>query len=352
MNVLTEGTSIFNPAAPAAESIRNLSVLVLAITGFYFHCGPKESSSIPSFASGAGPRPAPPFPPSERERVGGARSSRPRSTGASRLRSPGRRAGALVVFVLVLVSARINAALGGERPAAAGSREGDNTLFVTVVGCQWWWEYTYDRYNGRKLAFTTANELHIPAGEKGAPRPVYLTFKSADVCHSFWVPRWGGKPDLIPGRTNSMWLQTGQARPATSGSAQSIAAPSTPTCSSGSSSIPRATSRRGWPTSASRPWSAPTCGPGWPPSCAYRASTVIGCGTPARGILCGGPDPRHEPQDIGVRRGRKHPRKPACHWVADPQQIKPGCLMPAFGLRDRGVGRNRPAICGRSADRV
>ena len=42
------------------------------------------------------------------------------------------------------------------------------------------------------------------------PRPVYLTLKSADVCHSFWVPRLAGKTDLIPGRTNHLWFQTDQ----------------------------------------------------------------------------------------------------------------------------------------------
>ncbi len=47
-------------------------------------------------------------------------------------------------------------------------RPGDGTLFVTVVGRQWWWEYRYESYNGRKLGFTTANELHIPASEDGS----------------------------------------------------------------------------------------------------------------------------------------------------------------------------------------
>ena len=66
----------------------------------------------------------------------------------------------------------------------------------------------YDHYDGQPLGFITANELHMPASEDGTPRPVYLTLKSADVCHSFWVPRLAGKTDLIPGRTNSMWFQT------------------------------------------------------------------------------------------------------------------------------------------------
>src|SRR5437588_693805 len=75
---------------------------------------------------------------------------------------------------------------------------GDNAPIVTVVGRQWWWEYTYDHYNGRDLGVITANELHVPAGADDVPRPVYLTLKSADVCHSYWVPRLAGKTDLIP----------------------------------------------------------------------------------------------------------------------------------------------------------
>src|SRR5205823_12872179 len=41
-------------------------------------------------------------------------------------------------------------------------------------------------------------------------RKTYLTLRSADVCHSFWVPRLAGKTDLIPGRENHMWFETDQ----------------------------------------------------------------------------------------------------------------------------------------------
>lgn len=73
----------------------------------------------------------------------------------------------------------------------------DNALQIEVVGHQWWWEFTYPEYG-----FTTANEMYIPAG-----RPVYLTMSSADVIHSFWVPRLGGKRDLVPGRTTNLTLE-------------------------------------------------------------------------------------------------------------------------------------------------
>ena len=90
MILLAQSTSIFDPASPPAESIRSLSVLVLAITGFIFIA--VEGILVYSIVrfrrrAAAGTS----LPPSERERVVGARSSRPRSTAASRSRSPGRR---------------------------------------------------------------------------------------------------------------------------------------------------------------------------------------------------------------------------------------------------------------------
>lgn len=61
---------------------------------------------------------------------------------------------------------------------------------IVVVGHQWWWEVRYP-----KLGFTTANEIHSPAGKN-----VRFGFESADVIHDFWVPELGRKIDLIPGR--------------------------------------------------------------------------------------------------------------------------------------------------------
>jgi cytochrome c oxidase subunit 2 len=44
------------------------------------------------------------------------------------------------------------------------------------------------------------------------PTPTFITLLSADTDHSFWIPRLGGKTDLIPNRVNSTWIdpyQTG-----------------------------------------------------------------------------------------------------------------------------------------------
>ena len=76
------------------------------------------------------------------------------------------------------------------------------SLTVDVTGHQWWWEVTYSQADDPSLAFTTANELHLPVGQ-----PVRVRLHSADVIHSFWVPQIAGKMDVIPGQVNETWLE-------------------------------------------------------------------------------------------------------------------------------------------------
>ncbi len=75
---------------------------------------------------------------------------------------------------------------------STSGRAPEGALRVQVIGHQWWWEYQYPT-----LGINAANELHVPVGT-----PIQLEMTSADVIHSFWVPRLGGKRDLIQGRTN------------------------------------------------------------------------------------------------------------------------------------------------------
>ena len=42
-------------------------------------------------------------------------------------------------------------------------------------------------------------------------RPTFITLLSADMDHSFWVPRLAGKTDLIPNRTNHTWIDPHEA---------------------------------------------------------------------------------------------------------------------------------------------
>jgi cytochrome c oxidase subunit II len=71
---------------------------------------------------------------------------------------------------------------------------------VDVIAHQWWWEIVYPDVDGGPLL--DANEIHVPVG-----RPLLFTITAADVIHSFWVPKLGGKIDAIPGHRNRIVLQ-------------------------------------------------------------------------------------------------------------------------------------------------
>ncbi len=101
---------------------------------------------------------------------------------------------ALIVLAIVVPMVPLTFSFA-QPPDEAGA------LRVEVVAYQWWWEFRYpDIVPGRTI--TVANELRIPVG-----RTVIATLSSADVIHSFWVPKLGGKVDVLPGRQkNQLWL--------------------------------------------------------------------------------------------------------------------------------------------------
>jgi cytochrome c oxidase subunit 2 len=70
-------------------------------------------------------------------------------------------------------------------------------LYIEAEGHQWWFEFRYP-----ELGVTTANEFYIPVGQ-----PINFQLTSVDVIHSFWVPKLGGKVDMVPSNENSIWLQ-------------------------------------------------------------------------------------------------------------------------------------------------
>jgi cytochrome c oxidase subunit 2 len=74
---------------------------------------------------------------------------------------------------------------------------------VTATGYQWWFKFDYpsETIPGAGV-LTTGNELVIPVG-----RPIHIDLRSADVMHSFWIPKLAGKVDMIPNRANFLWLQ-------------------------------------------------------------------------------------------------------------------------------------------------
>lgn len=86
------------------------------------------------------------------------------------------------IIVIFITVPTVSGIFATQRPAAP------DALQVEVIGHQWWWEFRYPQ-----LGIVTANELVLPTG-----REVELKMWSADVIHSYWVPRISGKRDVNP----------------------------------------------------------------------------------------------------------------------------------------------------------
>ena len=82
----------------------------------------------------------------------------------------------------------------------ANSRVPNGAMDINVVGRQWMWKIQHP--NGRR----EINELHVPIGQ-----PVKLTMASQDVIHSFYIPAFRVKQDVLPGRYVTMWFQPSRA---------------------------------------------------------------------------------------------------------------------------------------------
>ena len=102
-------------------------------------------------------------------------------------------------FPVVVLSALLVYGLSLTARLSDAPRPGE--MRIRVTGEMWWWRVAYLDAAGREVV-QDANEIHIPTG-----RPVALELESTDVIHSLWVPRLGGKLDMIPGRRNILRLQ-------------------------------------------------------------------------------------------------------------------------------------------------
>jgi len=177
-------TNIFDPAGTPSHSIFGLSMLVLSITlGIFLVVAGLLVYALIRY----------------RHRPEDASREPPQIYGSNQIELSWTVIPILIVVMLFLATTRI--ILGTEaipKPA--------NALDITVIGHQFWWEYRYP-----KLGIVTANELHIPISDPSRPTPTYLEMSSADVAHSFWIPRLAGKMDVIPNRINTMWIDPAQA---------------------------------------------------------------------------------------------------------------------------------------------
>lgn len=230
-------------------------------------------------------------------------------------------AGLIVIGLTVLIVASF---LVERTIAAARARE---ALEVRVTGHQWWWRIEYrDPRTGNWIE--TANELHLPLG-----RTTRVALGSADVIHSFWVPNIAQKLDVIPGRINLLDLTPTRAGWFRGQCAEFCGVQHAHMAFDVKVDPPEAFDR--WLAAQGRPAPAPT-----DPAAARGQQVVTGgrcamChtvrGTPARGRA--GPDLTHFGGRRSVAAGTLPMGRRAIQgWIAQPQAIKPGTMMPPVAL--------------------
>jgi cytochrome c oxidase subunit 2 len=81
----------------------------------------------------------------------------------------------------------------GSGNLAETRRVDPNAMVVKVTGIQWSWKFEYPDYG------VVSDELHLPLDKQ-----VLLQMTSTDVIHSFWVPEFRVKQDLVPGRITEL----------------------------------------------------------------------------------------------------------------------------------------------------
>jgi cytochrome c oxidase subunit 2 len=225
---------------------------------------------------------------------------------------------AFAVILVVIGVPTIRAVFRTQEAPAASL----DPLRIDVTGRQWWWEF---KYPGLEIA--TANEVHLPAG-----RTVDFHLIAPDVIHSFWTPQLGGKRDVVPRRVNRIVLT-----PDTPGEYPGQCAEY---CGESHANM-RFRAIVHSPADFER-WVRAQQAPPVDPSgeLAQQGKTLftqmpcVGCHA-IRGLSGGaiGPDLTH----FGSRRTLASALLPNSadnleRWLVNPQEVKPGALMPNLGL--------------------
>jgi cytochrome c oxidase subunit 2 len=302
-------SSIFSPASTPASEIDNVAFFVVSITAAIFLIvAGLLAYSIVRF----------------RSRPGDDGREPPQVYGSNPIEFAWTTVPVIIVLVLFLTTVRtIYTVQSAARPPGA--------LSVHVIAHQWWWEFRYP-----DLGVVTANELHVPLSDPRSPTPTFLELESADVAHSFWVPRLAGKTDVIPNKKNSTWIDPHAAGTYLGQCAEY--------CGTEHAMMllrvivePHAEFARWVAAQKQLPAIDASVGHGRQ---VFESTACVNChtvgGTTADGRF--GPDLTHlmGRETIGAGVAMNTPDHLRV-WVTDPSVMKPGVLMPAMNLSDKDL---------------
>lgn len=199
---------------------------------------------------------------------------------------------------------------------------------LVVVGHQWWWEARYP-----KSGVVVANELHIPVG-----KALSIRIEAGDVLHEFWVPELARKITAVPGKPNHIWLQAD-----TPGTYLGMCSEFCGTQHAWMHFLIVAEPEAdfaAWQEAQLKPAAAPQSALAGRGLALFQQTSCINChtinGTMARGKA--GPDLTHFASRRQLGAGIATNTSENLHrWLANPQQVKRGALMPDFKFTDEQV---------------
>jgi len=306
-------TNIFDPAATPAHSVYGLSMLVLSITlGIFLIVAGLMLYALIRY----------------RQRPEDSDQEPAQIYGSNQIELSWTVIPILIVVMLFLTTTRV--ILGTE-----AIPKPDSAVDVTVIGHQFWWEYRYP-----KLGVVTANELHIPISDPAKPTPTYLSMSSADVAHSFWVPRLAGKMDVIPNRVNTMWVDPPQAGLYLGQCAQYCGTEHAKMLLRVYAQTPEEFAA--WVSQQKRPAQQDFIGNSAAADgqIVFMHNACINCHTIAGTAATGrfGPDLTHLASRDTIASGPiENTPENLRKWIDDPNTMKPGSLMPAMHLNDHDL---------------
>ena len=318
-------TNIFEPVSTPARDVHSLSLFVLLITaGIFLGMSALLIYALVRYRSRPGETMEP-----------------PQVFGSTQVELAWTIIPVLLITVLFLGTARVIFAIqDAPKPA--------NALDVIVVGHQFWWEFRYPTYG-----VVTANELHVPQSTTEQPQATFLKLTSADVMHSFWVPRIAGKTDLLPNRVNEMWFDPHVPGVYLGQCAQFCGAEHAKMLLRIYVDPPEkfaAWIKAQQQAQAELPVRAQTVSLGGPSNAegeavdaragqiVFEHQACVNChtikGTMANGRF--GPDLTHLMSRDTIGAGiMPNNQQNLMEWITDPNDTKPGCLMPAMHLTEQ-----------------
>ncbi|NBD23929.1 cytochrome c oxidase subunit II [Paenibacillus glycinis] len=246
-----------------------------------------------------------------------------------------------IVLLIIIGIPTVNTVFG----LAKDHTKDPNALQVKVTAHQYWWEFEYPN-----LGVKTAQELLVPNDVI-----ISVEAKTADVLHSFWVPSLFGKIDTNPGgNVNTMYFEA----PKTGvylGKCAELCGPSHSLMDFKVKVVDRASFDR-WVAAMKNPVAPPqdqevadllnkqclSCHAIGSNGAAFPNLMGIGSRQTVAGILVNTDQPKYENEGSVEQNLEK--------WIADPQAVKPGTLMPKVDLTQDQVKAIAEYLAGLKLD--